>query len=65
MTSEELQAHIKRWCEENSATHRALAVRLGVSPETLCRWNRGKNMPSGPHLARLKRILSVDRFEKS
>jgi transcriptional regulator with XRE-family HTH domain len=61
MTLEELQAHIKRWCEDNGTTHRALATRLCVTPETLCRWNTGRNTPSKPMLARLRRVLQVEK----
>jgi transcriptional regulator with XRE-family HTH domain len=43
-----------RYREGKGASQRQLAKRLAVDPSTLARWERGKRIPSGDYLARIK-----------
>lgn len=59
MNRDDLRAQIKKWCKDNGATQRVLADRLGVTPETVCRWVTGKTSPNEDMMLRLLRIVQT------
>jgi transcriptional regulator with XRE-family HTH domain len=54
-----LGKNINRWRKALGLTQDQLAVRLGVEPETISRFERGATLPSLPTLSSLAQILGT------
>jgi transcriptional regulator with XRE-family HTH domain len=59
LTCEEFGENFRRLRRAAGILQKHLAAKLGVSPDTVSHWARGKALPESAHLARLAELLHV------
>lgn len=51
---------LKEFRKENDYTQRYIAFKIGVSQQTIAKWENGVSTPSIPHLLRLAGVIGCN-----